>query len=112
VHLRGCAAATMSAATEEPFRSRAAHHNALAALQHELNVGRISTLRCIIRPFRQLAAAWPQSGRYRKSDRSMFVNAPNEWAEGTCLEPDWDFGRGWLEPVRSALGREHDRPEI
>lgn len=38
------------------------------------------------------------------SERFVFVNAWNEWAEGTCLEPDSDFGRGWLEAVRSALG--------
>ena len=37
-------------------------------------------------------------------ERLIFVNAWNEWAEGTCLEPDRDFGRGWLEAVRSAIG--------
>jgi lipopolysaccharide biosynthesis protein len=37
-------------------------------------------------------------------ERLIFVNAWNEWAEGTCLEPDQDFGRGWLEAVQSALG--------
>ena len=40
------------------------------------------------------------------AERLIFINAWNEWAEGTCLEPDRDFDRGWLEAVRSALGEE------
>jgi lipopolysaccharide biosynthesis protein/cephalosporin hydroxylase len=36
-------------------------------------------------------------------DQLIFINAWNEWAEGTCLEPDREFGRGWLEAVQSAL---------
>jgi len=42
--------------------------------------------------------------RVTSEERLVFINAWNEWAEGTCLEPDRDFNRGWLAAVRSALG--------
>jgi len=54
---------------------------------------------------RWLAGIVEQEERHNADPTSLlFINAWNEWAEGTTLEPSQRFGRGYLAAVKSALG--------
>ena len=42
-------------------------------------------------------------GRSTVQEPLIFINAWNEWAEGTHLEPDQKYGHAWLQATASAL---------
>jgi hypothetical protein len=50
------------------------------------------------------AVAWTAAHNPR-DEQIVFLNAWNEWAEGTHLEPDEHHGRAWLEATQRALSR-------
>jgi lipopolysaccharide biosynthesis protein/GT2 family glycosyltransferase/ADP-heptose:LPS heptosyltransferase/tetratricopeptide (TPR) repeat protein len=54
--------------------------------------------------FRRWLRATIGHERERGDEAVVFINAWNEWAEGAYLEPDQQFGHGWLEAVASAMG--------
>ncbi len=49
---------------------------------------------------------------YPKEERFTFINAWNEWAEGTCLEPDKKYGYSNINAVSSALCNIDFNPSI
>ena len=34
---------------------------------------------------------------------SQFLKSWNEWGEGNYVEPDQEFGHGWLDAIKEAM---------
>ena len=43
------------------------------------------------------------NSKHNENEKFMFINAWNEWAEGTHLEPDQKYGHGYLKATRVIL---------
>ena len=46
-----------------------------------------------------------ESQKHDEGKQFLYINAWNEWAEGTYLEPDTDNGYAYLEALRRAVNR-------
>jgi|GEM_PF-133664 len=42
--------------------------------------------------------------KFPEEERLVFIKSWNEWAEGNYLEPDQEWGHGWLNAVKEARG--------
>lgn len=50
-----------------------------------------------------------ENNKYQNDEKLVFINAWNEWAEGTHLEPDRLYGYGALEKVYEVMSK-HSKP--
>ena len=51
------------------------------------------------------AKEWTDSNARPGAPKLITVNSWNEWTEGSYLEPDTEFGFGYLDKIRDVLGR-------
>jgi hypothetical protein len=59
---------------------------------------------------RQVASAVDMARRAPEAEQMILIKSWNEWAEGNYLEPDQEFGLGWLEAVARGLASKGVRP--
>lgn len=90
-----------------PIHPAVAHPGVMLAWDNTARRGGAATIFAGATPegyARWLAAAGRQAlARDNPDERLVFINAWNEWAEGTYLEPDRRYGFAWLQATRGVL---------
>jgi lipopolysaccharide biosynthesis protein len=56
---------------------------------------------------RQVASALTIARRAPEAEQMLVIKSWNEWAEGNYMEPDQQFGLGWLEALARGVGVGH-----
>jgi lipopolysaccharide biosynthesis protein len=58
----------------------------------------------------QLAGAVDMARQAPDGEQMLVIKSWNEWSEGNYLEPDQEFGRGWLEALARGLAAQGEGP--
>ncbi len=59
---------------------------------------------------RQVPGAIDIARRAPQAEQMVVIKSWNEWAEGNYMEPDQEFGRGWLEALARGLATKGEGP--
>ena len=85
------------------FRTAMLSWDNTARKQHSGTIYHDFSLANYQRWLKQLCTNVCTNNKYGKDEKIVFINAWNEWAEGSHLEPDRKFGYGYLQATYDAV---------